>query len=207
MKFIDYSIKNTIVVRFMIILLVLGGLFSYVKLGKLEDPEFKIKEALVVTFYPNADAHSVELQVTSKIEEILQKIQNVEYLESVSKPEYSQVKIKLKESIPSKNLDQYWDNVRKKISDSKINLPVGALPPIVLDDYGAVYGIFLAVTSDGYSYSELKKYTDYITRELNSINGIAQVAQFGKPIDAVEIIMDRDKINSMGLNTDRKSVV
>ena len=201
MKFIDYSIKNTIVVRFMIILLVLGGLFSYVKLGKLEDPEFKIKEALVVTFYPNADAHSVELQVTSKIEETLQKIQNVEYLESVSKPGYSQVKIKLKESIPSKNLDQYWDNIRKKIEDSRINLPVGALPPIVLDDYGAVYGIFLAVTSDGYSYSELKKYTDYITRELNSINGVAQVAQFGKPIDAVEIIMDRDKINSMGLNT------
>lgn len=201
MKFIDYSIKNTIVVRFMVILLVIGGLFSYMKLGKLEDPEFKIKEALVVTLYPNADAHSVELQVTTKIEEALQKIPNIEFLQSTSKPGYSQVKIKLKESVPSKDLEQYWDKLRKKINDSHINLPIGALPPVVLDDYGAVYGIFLAVTSDGYSYSELKKYTEYITKELNSINGIAQVTQFGKPTDAIEIIIDRDKVNSMGLNT------
>lgn len=201
MKFIDYSIKNTIVVRFMVILLVIGGLFSYMKLGKLEDPEFKIKEALVVTLYPNADAHRVELQVTTKIEEALQKIPNIEFLQSTSKPGYSQVKIKLKESVPSKDLEQYWDKLRKKINDSRINLPIGALPPVVLDDYGAVYGIFLAVTSDGYSYSELKKYTEYITKELNSINGIAQVTQFGKPTDAIEIIIDRDKVNSMGLNT------
>ena len=201
MKFIDYSIKNTIVVRFMVILLVIGGLLSYMKLGKLEDPEFKIKEALVVTLYPNADAHSVELQVTTKIEEALQKIPNIEFLQSTSKPGYSQVKIKLKESVPSKDLEQYWDKLRKKINDSRINLPIGALPPVVLDDYGAVYGIFLAVTSDGYSYSELKKYTEYITKELNSINGIAQVTQFGKPTDAIEIIIDRNKVNSMGLNT------
>ncbi|NME35301.1 MULTISPECIES: efflux RND transporter permease subunit [Fusobacterium] len=200
MKFIDYSIKNTIVVKFMVFLLVIGGLFSYFKLGKLEDPEFKIKEALVVTFYPNADAHTVELQVTNEIEEALQKIPNIDFLQSVSKPGYSQVKIKLKESLPSEELEQYWDNLRKKVEDARINLPLGALPPIVLDDYGAVYGIFLAVTSDGYSYSELRKYTDYITKELNSINGIAQVTQFGKLTDAIEVIIDREKINSMGLS-------
>ncbi|MCI6152160.1 efflux RND transporter permease subunit [Fusobacterium perfoetens] len=200
MKFIDYSIKNTIVVKFMVFLLVIGGLFSYFRLGKLEDPEFKIKEALVVTLYPNADAHTVELQVTNKIEEALQKIPNIDFLQSVSKPGYSQVKIKLKESLPSDELEQYWDNLRKKVEDAKINLPLGTLPSIVLDDYGAVYGIFLAVTSDGYSYSELRKYTDYITKELNSINGVAQVTQFGKLTDAIEVIIDREKINSMGIS-------
>ena len=168
MKFIDYSIKNTVVVRFMVILLIIGGLFSYVKLGKLEDPEFKIKEALVITLYPEADAHTVELQVTNRVEEALQKIQNIDYLQSVSKPGYSQVKIKLKESVPTKELDQYWDNVRKKIDDAQINMPLGVVPSIVLDDYGAVYGIFLDVTSDGYSYSELSKYTDYILKELEA---------------------------------------
>ena len=79
-------------------------------------------------------------------------------------------------------------------------MPLGVVPSIVLDDYGAVYGIFLAVTSDGYSYSELSKYTDYILKELNSINGI-QTAEFGKQSDAVEVIIDREKINSMGLST------
>ena len=83
MKFINYSIKNTVVVRFLVLLLVLGGIFSYFKLGKLEDPEFKIKEAIVVTMYPGQDAHTVELQVTNKIEEALQKIPNIDYLQSV----------------------------------------------------------------------------------------------------------------------------
>ncbi len=248
MKFINYSIKNTVVVRFLVLLLVLGGIFSYFKLGKLEDPEFKIKEAIVVTMYPGQDAHTVELQVTNKIEEALQifsyfklgkledpefkikeaivvtmypgqdahtvelqvtnkieealqKIPNIDYLQSVSKPNYSQVKIKLKESVPSRELDQYWDNVRKKITDAQINMPFGTIPSIVFDDYGAVYGIFLAVTSDGYSYSELSKYSDYILKEFNSINGVAQTSMFGKQTDAVEVIIDREKINSLGIST------
>lgn len=201
MKFINYAIKNVIVVKFMVFILVLGGIFSYWKLGKLEDPEFKIKEALVITLYPEADAHTVELQVTDKIEEALNKIPNVDFLQSVSKPGYSEVKIKLDEGIPSKDVEQYWDNVRRKITDAQVKLPMGVLPSIVLDDYGAVYGMFFAVTSDGYSYSELKKYTEYITKELNSLDGIVQVSEFGKPTDAIEVIIDREKINSMGINT------
>ena len=201
MKFIDYSIKNTVVVRFLVFLLVIGGIFSYNRLGKLEDPEFKIKEALVITLYPEADAHTVELQVTNKVEEAVNKLANIDFIQSVSKPGYSEVKVKLDEGIPADEVDQYWDNLRKKVGDVKLSLPLGALPPIVLDDYGSVYGMFLAVTSDGYSYSELKKYTEYITKELNSISGINQVAEFGKVSDAIEVIIDREKLNAMGLNT------
>ncbi|WP_051532622.1 efflux RND transporter permease subunit [Fusobacterium perfoetens] len=200
MKMTDYSIKNTIVIRFLVFILFIGGIFSYIRLGKLEDPEFKIKEALVITLYPQADAHTVELNVTDKIEEALNKIPNIDYLQSVSKPGYSEVKIKLDEGIDSDKVEQYWDNVRRKVSDAQLNLPLGVVPSIVLDDYGAVYGMFLAVTSDGYTYSELKRYTEYITKELNSIKGIAQVAQFGKPTDAIEVIIDREKINSMGIS-------
>lgn len=201
MKFIDYSIKNTVVVRFLVFLLVIGGIFSYNKLGKLEDPEFKIKEALVITLYPEADAHTVELQVTDKIEEAVNKIPNIDFIQSVSKPGYSEVKIKLDEGIPSDEVEQYWDNLRRKVNDVQLFLPMGTLPSVVLDDYGAVYGMFLAVTGDGYSYSELQKYTEYITKELNSISGITQVGEFGKVNEAIEVIIDREKINSMGLNT------
>lgn len=201
MKFIDYSIKNTIVVRFIVILIIIGGFFSYIKLGKLEDPEFKIKEALVITLYPGASPHETELFVTDKIEQALQKIPNIEFTESVSKHGYSQVKIKLNESVKSKNLQQYWDNVRKKISDAQIGLPNGVVPSIVLDDYGDVYGMFFAITSDGYSYSELSKYTDYIEKELHSIPGIAKTNIFGDPKETMEILIDRSKINSMGIST------
>lgn len=201
MKFIDYSIKNTVVVRFLVFLLVIGGIFSYNRLGKLEDPEFKIKEALVITLYPEADAHTVELQVTDKIEEAVNKLPNIDYIQSVSKPGYSEVKIKLDEGLSAKEVDQYWDNLRKKVNDAKLSLPLGTISPIVLDDYGSVYGMFLAVTSDGYTHSELQKYTEYITKELNSLSGINQVAIFGKTSDAINVIIDREKISSMGLNT------
>ncbi len=201
MKFIDYSIDHPLVIRFLVILLIIGGIFSYIQLGKLEDPEFKIKEALVITLYPEADAHSVELYVTDVIEQALQKIPNIDYTQSVSKQGYSQVKIKLKESIPPHELDQYWDNVRKKIADAKLKLPVGAIDPIVLDDYGAVYGIFLAVTADDtFSLQELKKYTEFVTKTLNAVDGVAQVSEFGKVENALIVELDKEKVHAMGLN-------
>ena len=119
MNIIDYSIKNRTVTLFLTFVIIVGGIFSYMKLGKLEDPEFRVKEAIVVTLYPGADPHQVELQVTDEIESALQQIENVEYIESVSKAGYSEVKIKLNEALKAEVIDQYWDNVRKKINDAQ----------------------------------------------------------------------------------------
>ena len=200
MNFIKYSIKNTGVTRFIIFVIVIGGLFSYFKLGKLEDPEFKIKEAIVVTLYPGADAQKVEALVTNKIEEAVQKIPDVEYVESVSKNGYSQVKVKLNESITSDSIDQHWDDLRKKILDEKIKLPTGVVSPIVLDDYGAVYGMFFAITSDGFSYSELENYSDIIKKELSSIQGVSKVEEFGKQKKAIYLEVDKARLINLGIN-------
>ena len=151
MSIIDYSIKNRVVTIYLTVILIVGGILSYVKLGKLEDPEFRVKEAIVLTLYPGANPHQVELEVTDEIESALQQIGHTEYIESMSKAGYSEVKIKLKEDLKAEVIDQYWDNVRKKINDVQSKLPTGALPSIVMDDYGDVYGMFFAITSDGYS--------------------------------------------------------
>lgn len=200
MKFIRYSIKNTIVTNFLVVLVFIGGILAYTKLGKLEDPAFTIKEALVVTLYPGADAHRVELQVTDKIEEALQKVPNVEYVESVSKNGYSQVKIKLNESLPSEEVDQYWDNVRKKLIDAKLNLPLGVVNPIVVDDYGSVYGIYLGVTGDGYSYRELDKYAKFIKKNMSSISGVGKIEEFGVQNEAIYLKIKKSKLAAMNLN-------
>lgn len=200
MKFIRYSIKNTIVTNFLVILVFIGGILAYTKLGKLEDPAFTIKEALVITLYPGADAHRVELQVTDKIEEALQKIPNVEYVESVSKNGYSQVKIKLNESLPSEEVDQYWDNVRKKIVDAKLKLPLGVITPIVVDDYGSVYGIYLGITGDGYTYKELDKYAKFIKKNMSSIGGVGKIEEFGVQKEAIYLNIKKAKLAAMNLN-------
>ena len=115
MSIIDYSIKNRVVTIYLTVILIVGGILSYVKLGKLEDPEFRVKEAIVLTLYPGANPHQVELEVTDEIESALQQIGHTEYIESMSKAGYSEVKIKLKEDLKAEVIDQYWDNVRKKI--------------------------------------------------------------------------------------------
>ena len=200
MSIIDYSIKNRIVTLFFTAIIVIGGVISYFKVGKLEDPEFKVKEAIVLTVYPGATPHEVELEVTDAIENALQKIPNVEYIESVSKANFSEVKIKLSEALKNDEVDQYWDNVRKKINDVKPSLPSGTMAPIVLDDYGDVYGMFLAVTSDGYSKKDLEKYVTYIKRELQSIHGVSKTTLVGKSESAIEVVIDRDKMATFGLN-------
>ncbi|PID67159.1 MAG: MFS transporter [Fusobacteriales bacterium] len=199
MKIIEYSIKNRVVIIFATIIIVLAGIFSYVKLGKLEDPEFKVKEALVVTLYPGASPEEVELEVTDKIEKALKQIPNAE-LSSVSKTSYSEVKIKLDDSIPSKEVEQYWDNVRKKISDGKINLPLGTLPSLVLDDYGDVYGMFFAITSEGFLKDELYKHVKEIRKKLENTKGISKTTLFGNSDNVIEVLIDRDKVASLGLN-------
>ncbi|EFS20977.1 RND transporter, HAE1/HME family, permease protein [Fusobacterium gonidiaformans 3-1-5R] len=197
---VEYFLKNRIVTLVLTLLILLGGILSYFKLGKLEDPEFKVKEALVVTLYPGASPHQVELEVTDKLEQKIREMPHVEYIDSTSKAGYSEIRVKIEESIPSKEVEQYWDILRKKVADSKLYLPSTAISPIVLDDYGDVYGMFFAITSEGYSKEELNRYSKYIKRELESIQGVSKAVLYGKADSVVEIVIDRSKMANLGIN-------
>jgi multidrug efflux pump subunit AcrB len=170
------------------------------KLGKLEDPEFVIKDALVVTYYPGASPHQVELQVTDKIETAVRQLPNIQYVESVSKAGYSEVKVSFEEFLSQKEVEQYWDNLRRKVNDAQKTLPNGVIPSIVLDDYGDVYGMFLGITSDGYSDKELNNYVNYMKREFQNVKGISKVSIYGKKPEGIEIVVDRDKLANLNLN-------
>ena len=188
MKIIEYSIKNRIVIVFATLILSVAGIFSYFKLGKLEDPEFKVKEAIVITLYPGASPESVEQEVTDKIEIALRKIPNAD-VDSISKAGYSEVHIKIDESTPSEEVDQQWDIVRKKITDVRAVLPLGALPSVILDDYGDVYGMFFAITSEGFSRDELYDYVKDIRKELEKTSGVAKTTLFGNRDAVIEVLV------------------
>ncbi|MGL4253458.1 MAG: efflux RND transporter permease subunit [Fusobacteriaceae bacterium] len=200
MKFLEKLIKNKTVIRYLTLLIAIAGLFSYGKLGKLEDPEFKIKEALVITLYPGATPHEVELQVTEKIERALKSIPHVEKYESVSKAGYSEVKVTLSEKLHSREIEQYWDNLRRKVNDAQKNLPLGVLPSIVMDDYGDVYGMFFALTNEGYSTEEFNRYLEYVRREFQNLPGVGRISVYGKQSEAVEVILDREKMAVMKIS-------
>jgi multidrug efflux pump subunit AcrB len=175
----ELAIRNRTLTVFTLFILVAAGLGAFFKLGQLEDPDFTIKVAVVSTLYPGATASEVEQDVTDRIEIKLQELKQVDYLESFSRDSLSVIKVFIKTSYTSKDIPQVWDELRRKVGDIAPQLPKGAGPSVVGDDFGDVYGLLLAVTGDGYSYSQLKTYVNDLKKELSLVPGVARVALWG----------------------------
>ncbi|NLE36964.1 MAG: efflux RND transporter permease subunit, partial [Pirellulaceae bacterium] len=158
MNLASIAIEKRAVAYFAMALILVGGSLSYLQLGQLEDPEFSVKTAAITTTYPGASAEQVELEVTDRIETKLQEMSELKNVYSNSRPGLSIIKVDIKSQYWSDRLPQVWDVLRKKVSDVEGSLPPGAGKPVVGDDFGNVFGFLLAVSSDGYSYSELERF-------------------------------------------------
>ena len=180
--------------------ILIGGIFSYLKIGKLEDAEIPIKSAMVITVYPGASAHEVELEVTDVLEKAIQKLENVDEIKSVSEPGISKITIDIKSTVTTPELPQLWDHLRRKVNDAKGSLPAGAYDPIVNDDFADVYGILYAITADGFTHKELVQYTEFIEKELLAIDGVRRSQIFGKQTETVDIILSPEKLASLSIN-------
>ena len=134
------------------LLIVVGGIIAYQRMGRLEDPEFTIKEALVITPYPGASAEDVAREVTNPIEIAVQQLGQLDRVESESSRGRSIVSVVIKDQFDKHSIPQVWDELRRKIADAQPQLPPSARgQSMVIDDFGDVYGIFLAITGEGYS--------------------------------------------------------
>ena len=132
----QYAINHRNVVVFCVVLIILGGIYSYFSMGRLEDPEFAVKTAVVATMYPGASAEQVQNEVTDKVERIVQRLQGLEHIRSISKPGQSIVFVDIQSTVPTSKLPQIWQNLRNKLSTAKLTLPAEAMAPIVIDDFG-----------------------------------------------------------------------
>ena len=177
-----------------------GGMIAYNNIGKLEDAEIPIKAATVVTVYPGATAHEVELEVTDMMEKAIQKLENIDEIESVSRPGVSIITVYIQPSVKTPQLPQLWDHLRRKVNDAKGQLPSGAMEPIVNDDFADVYGILYAITAEGYSQEELVKYTEYIERELLGVNGVRRSQIFGENTRTIEVVFSPEKLAGLNVN-------
>ncbi len=177
----------------------LAGLLSFNSLGRLEDPEFTIKTAVVATRYPGASALEVEQEVTERLEIAIQSMDEVRRLRSISRPEMSMIVVDIQEEVPGEQIPQTWDKLRRKVSDAQGQLPPGVDPSRVNDDWGAVYGIFLTVTGDGYSLQELDGIVKDLRRELLLVDGVGSVATMGEQPEAIYIEMPRSKMSQVGV--------
>lgn len=199
MKLVDYCLQNRMVTLVLIIMIVIGGWLSYESLGRLEDPEFTIKEAVIFTPYPGATAEEVEQEITEPLETAVQQLKQLEEVRSISRAGLSIIFAEIQDSYDKETLPQVWDELRRKINDAAAGLPPGASAPIINDDFGDVYGIFLAITGDGYSQRELQKVTEDFRRELLLCEDVGRIDFWGFQQEAVYIEFDRAKLARLGL--------
>ncbi len=199
MSLTEYAIKNRAVSYLVVFLIVVGGVASFFTLGRLEDPIFTIKKAVVVTQYPGASAAEVELEVTDVIEKAIQELPELKHLYSFSRPGLSIIKVDIKERYWSDRLPQIWDAMRKKIRDVEQEFPPGVGTPNVLDDFNFVYGFVLAVTGDGFSYAQLEDYADGIKKELSLVQGVARVELWGVQDKVIYLEASEQQLSQRGL--------
>ena len=196
----SFALRKRTVMVAMTAMLIGAGILSYTRLGRLEDPTFTIKTALVVTPYPGASFLEVEEEVTDVVEEAIQQLGQLKEIRSVSQEGRSVIFVDIKDGYKSYELPQIWDELRRKVGTAQGHLPPGAGPCIVNDDFGDVYGVFFAVTGDGYSYADLKNYADDLKRELLLCDDVARVQLWGVQREMIYVEMDRAKMAELGLS-------
>lgn len=200
MNIAAYFIERKVTSWMITLILLIGGAIAFTNLGQLEDPEFTIKDALVITNYPGASPEQVEEEVTYKIETELQNLMYVDKIKSTTKAGYSLIQVTIKEKYRADQLKQIWDEMRKKIRDITPTFPDGVQTPIIADDFGDVYGVMLAIHGEGYPYKDLKNYVDYIKRELVLVEGVSRVTVAGEQTEQVTIEISRSKLANMGIS-------
>ena len=200
MNIAELSIRYKTVTLVMTVLIIGGGILSYQRLGRLEDPEFTIKEAQVFTRYPGATAMEVAAEVTDEIETAVQQLGQLKLVTSISEPGLSTVRVEMKDKYDKNTLPQVWDELRRKVNDAQSKLPPGTSPSIVYDDFGDVYGVFYAVYGDGYSYAELKEYAKLLRRELLLCDDVGKIALYGDQPEVVYVEISRARLAQLGVS-------
>ena len=194
-----WAFDNKKLVYFFIAVLLGGGILSAYDMSKLEDPEIKVKLAMVVATYPGASAHEVEMEVTEPLEKSIRTIGDVDDIESWSYNDLALIQVELKSTTRDDTVEQCWDMLRRKVSDTQGALPAG-VDVRVQDDFGLVYGMLYALTGDGASERELTDYAALLRRELGNLDGVARVAVYGERTESIDIEMQYAKMATLGVS-------
>ena len=208
MNIAEYSVTKKVTTWLLIILFLGGGFTALQDISRLEDPEFTIKEAKVYTTYPGATPLEVEREVTYHIENAVQQLQQLKRVESISQDGFSEVSVVIKDKYKKSDFPNIWDELRRKINDVQVELPPGANPSVVHDDFGDVFGLFYALTGDGYTYRELKDYADTLKEQLLLVPGVRKITIDGAQKEVAYLEVSRSNMAKLGIsNTQFSSVL
>jgi multidrug efflux pump subunit AcrB len=196
----EWALHHRSLVAYLIVVLMLGGVLSYFRLGRAEDPDFTFKAMVVRTLWPGATAHEVELQVSERIEKRLQEVPWVDVLRSQTRSGESLIIVLLRDDTPKKEVAETWYQVRKKIGDMRHTLPQGVQGPFLNDEFGETFITIYALTGDGFDLAALRHAADGIARELRQVPDVKKIELIGVQEERIYIEVSHAKLATLGLN-------
>ncbi len=195
----ELALKNKVLVWYFIVIVAIAGVFSYMKLGRMEDPAYTVRQMVVTVAWPGATAQQMQDQVTDKIEKKLQDTPNLDYIKSYSSPGQAVIYVNLTDQAPADSIRSTWHEVRNLTEDMKKDLPEGVYGPYYNDRFDDVYGSVYAITGDGYSYEELRQKAEKIRRIMLGIQDVSKVEIIGEQSEKVYIEVANAKLAELGI--------
>jgi len=197
-----WSIERPLYVWLLMLACLAGGFWGIDTVGRLEDPRFPIKTALIVTSYDGASAVEVEQEVTDVIEAALQELPYLDEMTSKSVSGRSEVEVRLLEQYDDGETPQIYDELRRRVAEAATRLPPGTATPLVEDDFGDVYGMLYAVHAPGYTPGEIADMSRHISRALKALPRVAKVQTAGEPVEAMYVEIDHGRLTGLGVPLD-----
>lgn len=195
----EYFMKRPMQFWSFVTAIIIAGILSFIQMPKLEDPAVSAKQAMVIVPYPGASAHETELKVALMMEEELRALPDVNKIKTECRNGMAMFTVEFQMTVLTKDLEQHFDLLRRKVNDASSRLPQGCYDPIVIDDMMDVYGIFYAFTADGYDYPEMYKYAQMIKRELSGVKGVKRINIVGNRDEVINITLSKEQISRNGV--------
>lgn len=192
-----FSIDRPIYTWIVMLICLIGGIWGFANLGRLEDPAFTIKTAIVVTQYPGASAEEVALEVSEAIESEIQSMGEVDDIVTMNQPGLSWIVVNMRDQYDGTELPAIWTDLRNRVADAA--LPSGASQPFVNDNFGDVFGLYFAVTAEGYTDAEINDIAAFMRRELLAVDGVADVSLSGLPNEVIYVEPDLALTTTLGI--------
>ena len=199
MKMTRFFIQRPLLFWSLMVAILVAGVLSFIQMPKLEDPAISLKQAMVVVPWPGASAHDMELKVAQTMEDELRALPNVKKIKTECQNGSAMFTVEFQMTVLNRDIEQHFDLLRRKVNDVASRLPQGCYAPIVIDDMMDVYGIFYALTADGYDYPEMYDYAKYIRRELLDVKGVKRINIVGNRDEVINIILSKEQIARNGI--------
>lgn len=195
----EWAITHQPLVLFLIITTPVVGIFSFSRLGRLEDPTFEVPQMTAIVAWPGATAQDVQDQVLNRIERKLQELDQFDYVRSFARQGYGGITLWMKGGSTKAQLDEAWYQVRKKIGDVRQEFPEGVRGPFFNDEYSDRYSVLYALSAPDLSMAELLNVTEEVKRRLQSVPGAGKVDVLGKQAEKVYVEVSTRRLAALGI--------